>query len=291
LFRGGWPFYGQRKLLVLLREAGFKLGRKKVRRLMRVMGMEAVAPKRRTSLPDDKHRKYPYLLGGLEITAADQVWCADITYIPMERGFGYLVAIMDWHTRAVLAWRLSNTLDTRFCLEALAEAVLVAGGVPDIFNTDQGCQFTSREWIGALEGLGVRVSMDGTHKVKGRKSVERFYSPRRKVVLGRGQTCSVFYWSNLNIKDTLARLRRNQDPDSGPVWEVPDDIDDEYLAQMEGEHRIKKNGKWLWERIGSRPNHYLDNESMQVAAATMLKIVGREAVMEAAPVDSPAGAS
>ena len=127
-----------------------------------------------------------------------------------------------------------------------------------------------------------------THKVKGRKSVERFYSPRRKVVLGRGQTCSVFYWSNLNIKDTLARLRRNQDPDKGPVWEVPDDIDDEYLAQMESEHRIKKNGKWIWERIGSRANHLFDSEALQVAAATMLKIVGREAA-SAAPVDSPDG--
>ena len=170
-----WPFYGQRKLLVLLREAGFKLGRKKVRRLMRLMGMEAVAPKRRTSLPDDNHRKFPYLLGGLDVTAADQVWCADITYIPMERGFGYLVAIMDWHTRAVLAWRLSNTLDTRFCLEALAEAVLVAGRAPDIFNTDQGCQFTSREWIAALEALGVRVSMDGKGRWLDNVFIERLW--------------------------------------------------------------------------------------------------------------------
>lgn len=101
------------------------------------------------------------------------------------------------------------------------------------------------------------------------------------MVLGRGQSCSVFYWSNLNIKDTLARLRRNQNPDNGPVWEVPDDIDEDYLAQMEGEHRIKKGGKWMWERIGSRANHLWDAESMQVAAATMLKIVGREAVGEA----------
>ena len=98
-----------------------------------------------------------------------------------------------------------------------------------------------------------------THKVKGRKSVERFYSPRRKVVLGRGQSCSVFYWSNLNIKDTLTRLRRNQNPDNGPVWEVPDYIDEDYLAQMESERRLKKSGKWMYERIGSRPNHYWDD--------------------------------
>jgi hypothetical protein len=106
------------------------------------------------------------------------------------------------------------------------------------------------------------------------------------VVLGRGQSCSVFYWSNLNIKDTLARLRRNQNPDNGPVWEVPDDIDEDYLAQMEGEHRIKKSGKWMWERIGSRPNHLFDCEAMQVAAATMLKIVGRESQSSVQP-DQP----
>jgi phage terminase large subunit GpA-like protein len=119
-----------------------------------------------------------------------------------------------------------------------------------------------------------------THKVKGRKAVERFYSPRRKVVLGRGQSCSVFYWSNLNIKDTLARVRRNQNPDNGPVWEVPDDIDEDYLAQMESERRVRRNGRWMWEQIGSRGNHYFDCEAMQMAAATMLKIIGREASAE-----------
>ena len=119
-----------------------------------------------------------------------------------------------------------------------------------------------------------------THKVKGRKAVERFYSPRRKVVLGRGQSCSVFYWSNLNIKDTLARVRRNQNPDNGPVWEVPDDIDEDYLAQMESERRVRRNGRWMWEQIGSRGNHYFDCEAMQMAAATMLKIIGREASVE-----------
>ena len=170
-----WPFYGQRKLLVVLREAGFDVGRKKVRKLMRVMGIEAVAPKRRTSLPDDKHRKYPYLLSGLAVTEPDQVWCADITYIRMERGFAYLVAIMDWHSRAVLAWRLSNTLDTRFCLEALADAVRVAGRVPAIFNTDQGCQFTSREWTGTLEDLGVRISMDGRGRWLDNVFIERLW--------------------------------------------------------------------------------------------------------------------
>jgi hypothetical protein len=115
------------------------------------------------------------------------------------------------------------------------------------------------------------------HRQKGGKSVQRFYSPRRKVVLSYQRSCFVHYWSNLNIKDTLARLRRNQDPERGATWEVPDDIDDDYLAQMESEHRIKEKGVWMWKQIGSRPNHYFDCEAMQAAAATMLKIVGREA--------------
>jgi putative transposase len=170
-----WPFLGQRKLVVLLREAGHEVGRKKARRLMRLMGIEAVAPKRRTSIPDGKHPKYPYLLRSLEVNAPDQAWCADITYIRMERGFAYLVAIMDWHSRAVLAWRISNTLDTGFCLEALKEAVRVAGRAPDIFNTDQGCQFTSREWTGAVEAMGARVSMDGRGRWLDNVFIERLW--------------------------------------------------------------------------------------------------------------------
>ena len=121
-----------------------------------------------------------------------------------------------------------------------------------------------------------------THKVKGGKPVERFYSPRRRVQVTKAQSCSVFYWSNLNIKDTLARIKRNQDPAAGPVWLVPKDIDEEYLAEMESERRVKKGDKWFWEQIGSRPNHYWDCESMQMAAATMLKLVGREAGSHAA---------
>jgi len=170
-----WPFYGQRKLLWELRARGWDLGRKRLRRLMRQAGIEVVAPKRRTSMPDPGHRKYPYLLRGLAINRADQVWCADITYIPMERGFAYLVAVMDWHTRAVLSWKISNTMDTAFCLEALGEAVKVAGVAPEIFNTDQGCQFTSAEWIGAVEGLGTRVSMDGKGRWMDNVFIERLW--------------------------------------------------------------------------------------------------------------------
>lgn len=120
---------------------------------MKVMGMEAVAPKPKTSIPDDNDRKYPYLLRGLRVDRPDQVWFTNVTYIPLERGFAYLVAVMDWHTRAVFSWRISNTLDTTFCLEALEEARLVAGCAPEIFNTDQGCPSSparggSKRWKG-----------------------------------------------------------------------------------------------------------------------------------------------
>lgn len=170
-----WPFYGQRKLKVELDKLGLRVNRKRLRRLMEEAGIEAIAPKRWTSMPNAAHRKYPYLLKGLEINRPDQVWCTDITYIPMERGHAYLVAIMDWHTRAVLSWKLSNTLDTAFCLEALKEAVATAGTVPEILNTDQGCQFTSNDWINAVEGMGTKVSMDGRGRWLDNVFIERLW--------------------------------------------------------------------------------------------------------------------
>ena len=170
-----WPFFGQRKLKFELGELGLRVNRKRLRRLMEEAGIEAIAPKRWTSMPNAAHRKYPYLLKGLEINRPDQVWCSDITYIPMERGHAYLVAIMDWHTRAVLSWKLSNTLDTSFCLDALKEAVATAGTVPEILNTDQGCQFTSHEWINAVEGMGAKVSMDGRGRWLDNVFIERLW--------------------------------------------------------------------------------------------------------------------
>ena len=170
-----WPFYGQRKLKVELDKLGLRVNRKRLRRLMEEAGIEAIAPKRWTSMPNAAHRKYPYLLKELEINRPDQAWCADITYIPMERGHAYLVAIMDWNTRAVLSWKLSNTLDTAFCLEALKEAVATAGTVPEILNTDQGCQFTSNDWINAVEGMGTRVSMDGRGRWLDNVFIERLW--------------------------------------------------------------------------------------------------------------------
>ena len=170
-----WPFYGQRKLVDELRERGWPIERKRVRRLTGVMGMEAVAPKPKISVPEAKHGRYPYLLRGLRVEHPDQVWCADITYISLRRGSAYLVAVMDWHTRAVLSWRVSNTLDTSFCVEALREALQIAGCAPEIFNTDQGCQFTSEAWIEAVKQAGAQVSMDGKGRWMDNVFIERLW--------------------------------------------------------------------------------------------------------------------
>ena len=150
------PFYGSRRMTAGLRQAGHQVNRKRVQRLMRLMGLEALGPKPKTSRPSAQHRIYPYLLRGLTIDRPNQVWATDITYIPMARGFLYLVAVMDWYSRYVLAWRLSNTMDTSFCLDALEDAL--RKGRPEIFNTDQGAQFTSTAFSDKLETAGVRIS-------------------------------------------------------------------------------------------------------------------------------------
>ena len=153
------PFYGSRKMKAWLLQQGYLVSRKRVRRLMRLMGLEAIYQRPNTSEPAPGHRIFPYLLKGVEVNRVDQVWAADITYIPMAKGFLYLVAIMDWHSRHVLAWKLSNTMDTSFCVAALEEAL--GKGRPEIFNTDQGSQFTSEAFTQTLQEQRVQVSMDG----------------------------------------------------------------------------------------------------------------------------------
>ncbi len=169
-----YPFYGSRQMVRQLRRDGVRVGRHRVRRLMRLMGLEAIYQAPRTSTPHPTHRVYPYLLKGLAIDRPDQVWCADITYIPVSRGFLYLVAIMDWATRHVLAWRLSNTMDAGFCVEALAEA-LARYGKPGISNTDQGSQFTSVEFTGVLKDADVAISMDGRGRCMDNIFIERLW--------------------------------------------------------------------------------------------------------------------
>ena len=170
------PCLGSRRLrTVLERDHDVKINRKRLQRLRREIGQEAIWCKPRTSIPDDGHRKYPYLLRNLTIDRPDQAWCADITYVPMPRGHAYLCAVMDWHSRKVLGWALSNTMGTDLCLAALESALEATGRVPGIFNTDQGCQFTSAEWTGCLTDLGVKISMDGKGRWMDNVFIERLW--------------------------------------------------------------------------------------------------------------------
>lgn len=169
-----YPFFGSRQIARFLRREGLKAGRHRVRRLMRLMGLRAIYQKPRTSDPHPGHKVYPYLLRGLAVTKANQVWAADISYIPMRKGFLYLVTIMDWYSRKILSWRLSNTMDTTFCIEALEEA-LTRYGKPEIFNSDQGSQFTSLEFTQVLKDRGIRISMDGRGRWRDNIYVERFW--------------------------------------------------------------------------------------------------------------------
>jgi putative transposase len=167
------PFYGSRRMAAWLVQQGERVNRKRVQRLMRLMGLEATYPKPRTSAAGRGHRVYPYLLRAVPIERPDQVWSADITYVPMAAGFMYLAATIDWYSRYVIAWRLSNTLDGAFCLDMLEEAL--ARGRPGVFNTDQGVQFTAEAWTGRLEGAGVQVSMDGRGRCLDNVFVERLW--------------------------------------------------------------------------------------------------------------------
>jgi putative transposase len=175
-----WPFLGSRRMAAMLRAGGWVLGldprinRKRVQRLMRRMGIAALGPKPRTTKPAPGHRIFPYLLRSMAIDRPNQVWAADITYVPIGRGFLYLVAVIDWASRAVLAWRLSNTMDVSFCVSALAEA-LARFGKPEIFNTDQGSQFTSAAFTGTLAAAGIRISMDGRGRWMDNVFIERLW--------------------------------------------------------------------------------------------------------------------
>jgi putative transposase len=168
------PTNGSRSMRDFFERQGRIVNRKRIQRLMRLMGLEAIYPKPKTSKPHPEHRIYPYLLRGLTINRPDMVWAADITYVPMRRGFMYLVAVMDWHSRKVLSWRLSNTLDSDFCVSALKEAI-ARYGRPEIFNTDQGCQFTSKSFTDVLKANGIKISMDGRGRFLDNIFIERLW--------------------------------------------------------------------------------------------------------------------
>lgn len=167
------PFLGSRRMRIWLTRQGEEVNRKRVQRLMRKMGLEAIYPKPNLSVAGRGHKVYPYLLRGVKIERPDQVWSTDITYVPMRQGFMYLAAVIDWYSRYVITWRLSNTLDGQFCVEMLEEAL--RGGRPEIFNTDQGVQFTASAFTGCLERAGVSVSMDGRGRALDNVFVERLW--------------------------------------------------------------------------------------------------------------------
>lgn len=168
------PFYGSRKIVSFLETRGHRVNRKRVQRLMRILGLAGMAPGPDTSRPHPQHKVYPYLLRGVVVTRPNQVWSTDITYIRLAHGFVYLVAVIDWYSRKVLNWRISNTLDTAFCVDCLEEA-LQRYGNPEIFNTDQGCQFTSESFTGVLKAHGIAISMDGRGRALDNIFVERLW--------------------------------------------------------------------------------------------------------------------
>lgn len=168
------PFYGSRKMTQWLRQQGYLVNRKRVQRLMRQLGLEAIYPKPKLSVPHPEHRIYPYLLRGVAITQVNQVWSTDITYLPVLQGHFYLIAIMDWYSRKVLSWQISNTLDVCFCLEALQTALAVYGR-PEIFNSDQGSQFSATSFTDLLRGAGVQISMDGRGRCHDNIFIERLW--------------------------------------------------------------------------------------------------------------------
>ena len=220
------PFYGARKLRRELRDYGWFVGRKRVVRLMRIMGIAAMVPQPCTSKPAKDHAIFPYLLRDREITEVDEVWCADITYIPMEKGHAYLVAIMDWHSRAVLAWELSNTMDSAFCVRALNEAMVRTGRKPKIFNTDQGSQFTGRDWISTLQANGIEVSMDGKGRWMDNVFIERLWRSLKyeKIRLWSYATVGELRRHIADWMDFYNHRRKHQALDYATPWSIYEPI-------------------------------------------------------------------
>lgn len=192
------PFWGSRNMTWWLCEQGYSVNRKRVQRLMRLMGIEAIYPKPKTSQANKDHRKYPYLLRGVPIVRPNQVWSADITYLPLPKGFMYLVAIIDWCSRYVLSWRISNTLDTGFCLEALNDALRL--GTPEIFNSDQGSQFTSLSFTNRLEKAGIAISMDGRGRALDNVFVERLWRSLKYE--------EIYIWNHETVPDLELGLKK-----------------------------------------------------------------------------------
>jgi putative transposase len=214
------PFYGSRRMTVWLTQSGHAVNRKRVQRLMRLMDLEAIHPKPRLSLANKEHRKFPYLLRGLPVNRVNQVWATDITYVPLSRGFMYLVAVIDWHSRYVLSWRLSNSLEGSFCIEALEAALEL--GKPEIFNSDQGVQFTSQAFTSCLERTGVSISMDGRGRALDNVFVERLWWSMKYEHVYRHdhQTVASLHQGLDTYLEFFNRQRRHQSLEYATPWDV-----------------------------------------------------------------------
>jgi len=211
------PFYGSRRMTDFLKDLGHIVNRKHVQRLMRLMGIEAMYPKPNTSKPNKEHKVYPYLLKNLKIDRPNQAWAVDITYIPMKKGFQYLVAIIDWYSRYIISWRLSNSLDKEFCIKVLEDALKT--GKPEIFNSDQGCQFTSTEFTNVLKEHSIQISMDGKGRCIDNIFIERFWRSLKyeEVYLkayanGLEAKISIGQWINFYNNERLHQGIQNKKP-------------------------------------------------------------------------------
>jgi putative transposase len=214
------PFYGVPRMHQYLLRLGYPISYNRVERLYRIMGMVAIYPKKKLSLPGEGHKIYPYLLRGMEIIRPNQVWCADITYVPMERGFMYLVAIMDWYSRYVLAWELSNSMESSFCVEALRRAL--SKSQPEIFNTDQGSQFTSEGFTSVLLGNDIRVSMDGKGRFTDNIFIERLWrSVKYEHIYLHAHTDGQSLWKGLN---GYFNLHNHEKPHQGLLYALPSEV-------------------------------------------------------------------
>jgi putative transposase len=214
------PCRGSRQMMDFLLDEGLIVNRKRIQRLMRKMGIEGLSPKRRTTLQAAGHKVYPYLLRNLEIIRPDQVWCSDITYIPMRHGFLYLVAVMDWFSRYVIAWRLSNSMDAEFCVDVLKDAL--SQGTPEIFNTDQGAQFTCREFTDTLKSQDIAISMDGKGRAIDNVMIERLWRTVKyeEVYLKEYDSGSDCYKGLGKYLDYYRFKRRHQSLKRRTPWEV-----------------------------------------------------------------------
>ena len=232
------PYYGSRRMMVHLRREGYKINRKRVRRLMRVMLLVPIYPKPNLSKRNQEHKIFPYLLRNLEIIKPNQVWATDITYIPMSCGHVYLTAVIDWYSRKILSWKLSTTLDTGFCIDVLKEAI-DKNGIPEIFNTDQGCQYTSKAFIKELQDRKIKISMDGKGRALDNIMIERFWGSlkRERIYINEYETIKEL---KNGVEDYIKFYNKGRPHQS---------LNDYYPHEVYSSGKINKKAPWNLENL------------------------------------------